>query len=260
MSNEESYLVKGKCVIAISVALIILSIGLFLTRNIIANNQYYNLAFEQINIKNMSTVSVAFKKSSATTLVSQVKLTEKPFVTKQVVNENPSQPVQAKPLVQEKPKQQWYLPTYNGTITSYPYYGHVALDITSPNGVYEAIYPVAEGTISAIYRDYAGALIVMINHNINGKNYVSQYVHLSSYAPGIYVGKHVGVHDRIGQMGRTGISTGVHLHLAVLECSLYNDYNCQTLGHFFDFANYQYRTGFYGLQSVMNVPYSWNSR
>ena len=55
------------------------------------------------------------------------------------------------------------------------------VDIPSSTRIYEEIYPIANGTISNIYTDYAGALIVTVNHNINGALYTSQYVHLSAY-------------------------------------------------------------------------------
>lgn len=162
----------------------------------------------------------------------------------------------------ESPKRIWYLPTEMGTITSYVNASHFALDITSPRGTAEPIYPVANGTISGIYRDSAGAKIVTVNHNINGQNYTSQYVHLSSYAPDLYVGKPVTINDYLGFMGRTGIATGVHLHLAVVDCSIFdaNDGNCSSLNGFFRYGRQRYYQGFLGLQSVMNVPTTWYSR
>ena len=162
----------------------------------------------------------------------------------------------------EAPKQIWYLPTEIGRLTSYVTASHFALDITSPRGESEAIYPIANGVISSIYRDSAGAKIVTVNHNINGQNYTSQYVHLSSYAPNLYVGKPVTINDYLGFMGTTGRSTGVHLHLAVLDCSIFdgNDANCSTLNGFFRYGRTRYYQGFMGLQSVMNVPFSWTSR
>ena len=79
-------------------------------------------------------------------------------------------------------------------------------------------------------------------------------------APGLYVGKPVSVNDRLGQMGSTGISTGVHLHLAVIDCSLYGDNTCPELGSFYSYANYRLGQGFYGLQNLMYVPYTWYGR
>lgn len=260
MNLDESYIIKGKCIITISIALVILSVGLVLAKNNKSSNINYDFSLEQINIKNMSTALVAVKKGSATSSYSPA-LTEIPYETEKLVNNTTTTTAQVTQLSNTtSSRATWRLPTDHGYITQYPRYGHIALDITSNRGTYEGIYPVADGTIAAIYTDSAGALAIIINHNINGKNYMSQYVHMSSYAQGLYVGKYVTSDDRIGQMGSTGYSTGVHLHLAVFECSYLNDSNCQSLGHMYNFANYQLNSGFYGLQSVMYVPYSWTIR
>ena len=240
--------------------------GLVLATNARSMASNYNFNFETVNIQNISPVSVSIKKDALNQslnklILKEVSMTQTPTTTTTPIKTTIIKTtIKTENKVNQTPTRQWYLPTHNGTISQYPSYGHVALDITSPRGTAEAIYPVAEGTISDIYRDYAGALIVTVNHRIDGKNYTSQYVHLSSYAPGLYVGKHVTVNDRLGQMGSTGISTGVHLHLAVMDCSFYNDGACYNLGNLLSYANRRYSQGFYGLQSVMNVPYSWSSR
>lgn len=112
----------------------------------------------------------------------------------------------------------------------------MALDITSSRGIYETIYPVADGTVSSIYTDSAGALIATVHHVVDGINYTSQYVHLSSYAPGLYVGKFVTTNDPLGQMGSTGRSTGPHLHISVTDCAFNNssDPYCSNLNGFLD--------------------------
>lgn len=156
----------------------------------------------------------------------------------------------------EQPKRAWYLPCELGTITSNITYSHYAIDITSPRGTREAIYPIANGVISSIYNDTAGAKIITVNHTVDGKNYTSQYVHLSSYAPNLYIGKEVTVNDYLGYMGRTGIATGVHLHLAVLDCSIFNDENCKDLNSFFRYGKARLSQGFHGAYSVMPVPTS----
>ena len=154
----------------------------------------------------------------------------------------------------------WYLPTEQGRITTYPNYGHIAYDITSPRGQGEIIYPVARGTISSIYTDGAGALIVTVRHYIDGKNYTSQYVHLSRYAD-IHVGQDVTPFTPLGWIGTTGYSTGVHLHVALLDCNLYESNDiCADLNGFFSFGRARLSQGFYGLGSVIYVPDSWNSR
>ena len=153
----------------------------------------------------------------------------------------------------------WHLPTKVGYITQYPSYGHVAYDITSPRGVMEDIYPVADGVISGLFRDPAGALIVTIYHNIDGVDYTSEYVHLSAYAEGIYVGKEVSVNDSIGRMGQTGYAYGVHLHFALIDCKLFdeNDVNCKDINSFYNYGRRRFNEGFSGLGNLISIPYSW---
>lgn len=266
MNSKTSYVLRGKCIITISIVLLVASIGL-MTFNMSTDQGEYSFLYEQVNVNNIATAVVPIKKDSTNKIITKLLLTETPYKVEKktetkteifnIFQEVPKVE-DAKPVV--APKRHWYLPTEQGIITQYPRYNHVALDITSSRGVYEAIYPVAEGVISGIYRDYAGALIVTVRHNIEGKVYTSQYVHLSSYAPGLYVGKYVSVYDRLGQMGSTGISTGVHLHLAVIDCSLYADNACPELGNFYNYANYRLGQGFYGLQNLMYVPHTWYGR
>ena len=150
MTTEESYLIRGKCIITISIALMILSIGLFLLQNLSISKENYNISFEQINTKNMSTVNVAFKTGAESVLTSKVKLKETPYKIEQTLVET-KEPLQAVQLSNPVVKQQaWFMPTVQGTITTYPRYGHYALDITSPRGRAETIYPVADGTVAAI--------------------------------------------------------------------------------------------------------------
>lgn len=227
----------------------------------------FSLDYELINTKDMAMVAVPEKKKTS----SKEKSNSVFAIYKEIKNgtyeqqESPvavSLPAKSNTVATlEAPKRVWYLPTEMGTVTSYPSASHFAFDITSPRGTGEAIYPIANGVISSIYRDSAGAKIVTVNHNIDGVNYTSQYVHLSSYAPDLYVGKPVTINDYLGFMGATGIATGVHLHIAVVDCS-YTDPNgnCPNLNSFFTYGRQRYYQGFNGLQSVINVPSSWTSR
>lgn len=259
LSNKE--LIKK-----ISCALLLLSFSLVYYKNNLST-QAFQLEYELVNTKDMAAVEVAEKKETTTTETNNVFQIYKEMKSGTYVSkESPTAvalPARKNTVATlESPKRIWYLPTEMGTITSYVNASHFALDITSPRGTAEPIYPVANGIISGIYRDSAGAKIVTVNHNINGQNYASQYVHLSSYAPDLYVGKPVTINDYLGFMGRTGIATGVHLHLAVVDCSIFdaNDGNCSSLNGFFRYGRQRYYQGFLGLQSVMNVPTTWYSR
>lgn len=251
----------------ISIIILLVAFGLTYYKNNI-ETKAYQLKYEIINTKDMAMANVAEKKQTETK-----ENTNSVFqIYKQMKNgtyEQKESPVEvALPARKNtvstlsKPKRVWYLPTQMGTLTSSVTASHFALDITSPRGTAEPIYPVANGTISGIYYDSAGAKIVTVNHTINGKNYTSQYVHLSSFAPDLYIGKPVTINDYLGFMGRTGVATGVHLHLAVLDCSIFNnqDRNCSSLNGFFRYGRTRYYQGFRGLQSVMNVPTTWYSR
>ena len=254
---QENKQVKGNFIIALSISLIFISSYLFMTKELKTDIVISNLSFESIDIKSMSTVHVAYKNGFTIKDNKQdTYIKESDNIVKALSKKEDSSNVQRLSTQEIK----WRLPTKTGRITTYPNYYHVAFDITSPNGIYETIYPVANGTITGIYNDSAGAKIVTIHHNIDGVNYTSQYVHLSSYANGLYVGKYVTVDDPIGQMGATGIATGVHLHITVVDnCILFNhnDSNCKDLDSFFKYIKLRYNQGFTGLNNLINVPNSW---
>ena len=251
-SSEKEKIIKASMII------LAIAIVLFITKETKLNNTSFSVSYKSINIKNISTVEIAEKMG-----YQDANVYTETNKTKTEVVETPQTPEPAKvsnPVVIQQPT--WRLPVERGTISSWPRYNHVALDITSPRGVYETIYPVADGVISGIYTDGYGGKVLTIHHVINGINYTSQYVHFSSYAPNLYVGKPVTINDSIGQMGATGWATGIHLHVTVLDCSLFEstDGSCSDTGKFLRYANKRYAEGFYGLSSLMQVPYSWYSR
>lgn len=258
MNSSDAYIIKGKCVITISTALFLIAVGLVIFKDFSVNAEDYNISYEYVNIKDMATASVATKKDTSNIIDQLMNPTEVLPPAEEValpLLSNTTPTLQA-------PKPIWYLPTDHGTITTYPNYSHVALDITSDEGYNANIYPIANGTVSGIYTDSAGAKIVTVHHIIDGVNYTSQYAHLSSYAPDLYVGKPVTINDYLGKMGTTGISTGVHLHLAVVDCTLFdpNDPYCSNLNGFFSYAKTRYNQGFIGLGSLLNVPGEWSNR
>jgi len=97
----------------------------------------------------------------------------------------------------------------SGSITQYPVWYHMALDIANPGA--PAILAADSGTVS-----YAGCLSwgygchVVIDH-VNG--YQSLYAHLSRYD--VEAGQAVSQGQVIGVMGSTGRSTGTHLHFEI---------------------------------------------
>ena len=261
---------RGKCIITISMALLLISMGLQMYRvySIGGYGNSYEITYESVDIKNMSKAAVAQKEDKSTiinTIVhgnidnGPIKEVELPKVEK-VVSQPTEKQSEQQPQV---PQKIWYLPTEQGYVTQNPSYSHAtAVDISSARGSAETIYPVANGVISGIYIDNAGALVVAVNHDINGQKYTSLYAHLSSYADGIYVGKPVTPFDPLGQMGTTGYSTGIHLHLVLVDCSLFdpNDASCHDLNSYFNYTKQRQSEGFIGFESVYYVPSSWWNR
>ncbi len=232
-------------------------------RDVFATNDPYEINYEYVNIKDMAAANVANKEDNSSLLDGLFSFEETTLT--EVEMKQPSSvelPVKKDSAALVTDRQVWYLPTEVGRVTQSPNYWHVALDITSYRGTAEVIHPVANGVISGIYTDSAGALIVTVLHNINGQKYTSQYVHLSRYAEGLYVGKQVTINDALGQMGTTGNSTGVHLHLAVLDCALFdpNDNNCRDLGAWYRYDKIRFQQGYIGLGTMMKVPGEWYSR
>lgn len=242
-----------KIIITLSVIFTFLAVYFFMSKELAIDDTIDVFSIETFNIKNMATTKIAYKNGLNNALVSNI---EDKVITSGEdigIDNSLAQKLNAIPEVK------WQLPVKTGRITNWLSYSHVAIDITSPNGVYETIYPIAVGTISGIYKDRAGANVVTVHHYIDGVNYTSQYVHLSSYAPGLYVGKSVTINDSLGQMGATGIATGVHLHISVVDCVLFdpNDSNCKNLGGYFNYLSRRYSQGFRGLNELIYVPNSW---
>ena len=265
MLNQE-FTVKQKIVLFMSFLFLATSVGIQI-KNYYDNQPTYTINYESVNIKNMTEPHVATKvinqKQTSDLLTSiQTTLNQVEEALKGSPIEIEDFPATEVSYKREEPTQIWYLPTENGSVTTFPNVGHVAYDITSWRGTAETVYPIADGTISGIYYDPYGALVVTVLHEVDGIKYTSQYVHLSSYANGLYVGKQVTAFDPIGQMGSSGQSTGVHLHIAVLDCALFDskDPNCYDLNAWYRYDKKRLSEDFYGLGVLVYVPYSWNSR
>ena len=85
---------------------------------------------------------------------------------------------------------------------------HSGVDWAGPSGT--PIYATAAGTVTQAGRDGAYGNLVIIRHDFGVETY---YAHLSSIA--VREGQRVSRGDRIGGMGTTGRSTGVHLHYEI---------------------------------------------
>lgn len=162
-------------------------------------------------------------------------------------------------------------PTRTGYITqefgfTRPRYLHRGLDIGSSLRENTALYSIGNGRITSIYRDSYGALCVTIEYYSAAKGtwYTAIYGHLSRYG-NIYVGKKVTSEDVIGYMGNTGYSFGVHLHIEVMPCRLYNmsDARCSSWSRYTSFVSNMASRGYKGARAVISFPakgVTWSAR
>ena len=269
---DGDYSVKDNIILLLSLLFLVISI-FTQTRDYYKNKEDYNVSYEYVNIKDMAQPKVVEKVSNNGGIldsigniinyrlgsVEEVNMSQPEIVSPvKKIDPIPLEPLSNSAAVTPA-RSFWRLPIERGTISQYPSLGHVAYDMYSPRGVYETIHPIANGTVSNIYTDSAGALVVTVYHYLDGRQFTSQYAHLSSYAPGLHVGQDVTINDSLGQMGSTGYSTGVHLHLTVLDCALNErtDPNCYDLNAWFRYGRKRLTEGFYGLGVLVYVPNSW---
>ncbi len=132
--------------------------------------------------------------------------------------------------------------------------GHMGVDIGSGRKEIP-IYPIAAGKISSKYSDPAGALVIRVKHNVNGQILYSTYAHLSRFAS-VKVGDYVTADTRIGDMGTTGNSSGIHLHLEVSTC----DWNTMLDGDWKCSWSYYATSSIRNPASYVSLPSSWNNR
>ena len=101
--------------------------------------------------------------------------------------------------------------TYRGV--SYAHF-HAAIDLAAPLGT--PVTAASDGVVAFVGHLPDGAMIVLIAH---AGGYVSEYAHLDdTFAlPPVKAGQAVNAGQVIGFIGLTGITTGAHLHFAVMK-------------------------------------------
>jgi len=101
--------------------------------------------------------------------------------------------------------------TYRGV--AYAHF-HGAIDIAAPLGT--AVTAASEGVVAFVGHLPDGAMIALVAHP---GGYVSEYAHLDdTFAlPPVKAGQAVKAGQVIGFIGLTGITTGAHLHFAVMK-------------------------------------------
>ena len=87
---------------------------------------------------------------------------------------------------------------------------HTGVDYAAPTGT--PVVSIGDGVVTMKQYKGGGGNTVKIKHN---STYTTAYLHLSKYAKGLTVGKHVKQGEVIGYVGSTGASTGPHLDFRV---------------------------------------------
>ena len=90
------------------------------------------------------------------------------------------------------------------------YRPHTGVDYAAPAGT--PVVSIGNGVVTMKQYKGGGGNTVKIKHN---STYTTAYLHLSKYAKGLAVGKHVKQGEVIGYVGSTGASTGPHLDFRV---------------------------------------------
>ena len=87
---------------------------------------------------------------------------------------------------------------------------HKGIDLSGPTG--EPIYASGDGVVASVrYLYYGYGNMVEIDH---GFGYITRYAHLNKAT--VVEGQKIKRGQKIGEMGRSGKATGVHLHYEVL--------------------------------------------
>lgn len=89
---------------------------------------------------------------------------------------------------------------------------HPGVDIRAPVGT--PVHAAAGGTVVFAGRYFDYGLMVEVQHADGTR---ARYAHLAGFAPGVRAGTVVADSRRLGQVGRTGRTTGANLHVELLR-------------------------------------------
>jgi murein DD-endopeptidase MepM/ murein hydrolase activator NlpD len=93
---------------------------------------------------------------------------------------------------------------------------HNGIDFKARSGT--SVFPALEGEVINIGKTRAKGKFVQIRH-ANG--FETTYDHFRKFQKGLHVGMHVDTRDQIGEVGKTGLATGAHLHFGMLKNGQY---------------------------------------
>lgn len=93
---------------------------------------------------------------------------------------------------------------------------HNGIDLRAAAG--GAVYAAAAGTVTSIHRRGPGGLEIAIRHRgQDGTAFITLYAHLGSVAPPLAEGRRtVAAGEKLGVVGRSGVTYGTHLYFEVL--------------------------------------------
>jgi hypothetical protein len=97
---------------------------------------------------------------------------------------------------------------------------HYGVDYGAPRGT--PVWSVGEGHLISARRAGAAGNLVRVKHD---EQYMTEYMHLQRFAPGLKPGERVAKGQVIGYVGSTGRSTGPHLHFGAKHEGRYIDPN-----------------------------------
>lgn len=95
---------------------------------------------------------------------------------------------------------------------------HNGVDFAAPLGT--PVRTVGDGVVVQAGYGPSTGNVVRIKHN---DRYTTEYMHLNSISKTLRKGSRVGRGDVIGTVGRTGLSSGVHLHFGLFDKGKYTD-------------------------------------
>ncbi|MEY4668738.1 MAG: hypothetical protein RL518_1437 [Pseudomonadota bacterium] len=95
---------------------------------------------------------------------------------------------------------------------------HNGVDFAAPLGT--PVRTVGDGVVVQAGYGPSTGNVVRIKHN---DRYTTEYMHLNSIGKNVRKGSRVGRGDVIGTVGRTGLSSGVHLHFGLFDKGKYVD-------------------------------------
>jgi murein DD-endopeptidase MepM/ murein hydrolase activator NlpD len=93
---------------------------------------------------------------------------------------------------------------------------HNGVDIPAPAGAY--VHAAAAGRVAQVKRMGMGGLQVIVQHvRPDGTRYMTLYAHLGSVVPALAEGKWVvAAGEKLGRIGRTGVTYGTHVFFEIL--------------------------------------------